>query len=472
MKAAVIGSPISHSLSPFIFDFISEEQNYPIEYLSFEVTPSECKDFIYSKAHDDNFLGLNVTLPLKELSLEAIYYASKEVKSIGALNLLHFKEHKIYGYNTDIVGIMKTLEDKNFLVEGKNCLLLGAGGSAKAVAYVLGTLKALNVLIFNRSEKRDELVLQFSALFPHTIWSSTSKIEYEQTLKEPFDLMINTIPLGMTGKDSGVEFFNSLKVLKFNKEALAFDLIYTPEQTSFLNLADSLGLKTVGGLGMLIDQALATWKVWIGDLKNEKELHHKLKVFLNSILNSRLNHEPIYLTGFMGVGKSTVGFELAKLLKRKFVDVDKLIESRTFLTISEIFSEKGEAYFRSLEKEIILELSGVQDIVVALGGGALIDDISFKTISKSGVLIYLCALEDTLMERITNQEQSKYQERPIMAHLSLSEKKQKIKELLSLRKERYQKAKITIQTDDLNARNVAYEIVSFLCKIKSSEKRG
>ena len=472
MKAGVMGSPISHSLSPFIFEFISKDQNHPIDYRTFEVTNKEGKAFLNSKINDDLFLGLNVTLPLKELFLEDIHYISKEVKSIGALNLLHFKEQKIYGYNTDIVGILKTFEDHKFQIAENNCFILGAGGSAKAVAYVLGTLKAKNVMIFSRSKKGDELVNQFSLLFPHTTWSSTQQIADETLQKYQIDLIVNTIPLGMSGKDSGVEFFETLRVLNFNKKSLAFDLIYTPEHTSFLDVADSLGLKTVGGLGMLIDQAIAGWKIWIGDLKNEKELHQKLKNVLKGILKIEFDHKPIFLTGFMGVGKSTVGLELSMLLKRQFIDVDKLIEAKALLTIPKIFAEKGEVYFRGLEKEIILELANTPDIIVALGGGSLIDDISFKKIYDTGHLVYLTALENTLVQRITNGEQGHSQERPILANLTLSEKKQKIMELFNLRKSRYQKAMIHIQTDHLNVRNVVYEIVSAFGKIKKDKSRG
>jgi shikimate dehydrogenase len=166
VKAGVIGSPISHSLSPFIFNFVARMEGHPINYNLYDVKASDSKSFFQSLKKEKDFLGLNVTLPLKELFLEHIDFISPEVKALGALNVLHFKESKISGFNTDIIGIQKTLEDKKFLVAGKTCLLLGAGGAAKAVAYVLGTMNAKTVLVFNRSEKNRELVNDFSSLFP------------------------------------------------------------------------------------------------------------------------------------------------------------------------------------------------------------------------------------------------------------------------------------------------------------------
>lgn len=463
MRAGVIGSPISHSLSPFIFNFIARAENYPIDYQSFEVKADESKKFLQTLKHEKDFLGLNVTLPLKELFLEEIDFISPEVRALGALNVLHFKGSELRGFNTDVIGIQKTLEDKKFLVKGKTCFLLGAGGSAKAVAYVLGSLGASNVLVFNRSERSSELVLKFTSLFTGTKWHAINSLQDEQINKLEIDLIINSTPLGMSGKDSGVELFKSLGILKFSNDALAFDLIYTPEQTDFLNFAGSMRLRTVGGLGMLIEQALATWKIWIGDLKNEKELHLRLKDFLNGILKLRLNPNPIYVTGFMGVGKSSVGGGLSTFLGRAFLDTDRMIEASAQLKIPEIFSLKGETFFRDLEHTTILGIStSSSNSVVALGGGALMNRESLEAIVDSGFLVYLSADKKTLIERITNQNQ----DRPMLSNLSISQKDQKISELLRLRLADYQKAGIHIPTDHLNIQDVIYEIVSAIGKMK------
>lgn len=467
MKAAVIGSPISHSLSPFIFAFIARAENRACDYQSIEVSSNEGLNFFHSLKNEKGLLGCNVTLPLKELFLNEIDFSSPEVKALGALNVLHIVNgSEIHGFNTDIIGIQKTLENKNFSVLNKTCFLLGAGGSAKAVAYVLGNQKAKEVLIFNRSDRNNELVKKFSDLFPDTIWRSVNSFEE----KNKIDLIINSTPLGMTGKESGKDFFKSIEKLAFNPKALAFDLIYTPEETEFLIKADSLGLDTVGGLGMLIDQALATWKIWLGHLSNEDELHQKLKDFLNGILKLRQNPNPIYLTGFMGVGKSSVAAFLASLIQRIFLDTDKLTEASASLSISEMFALKGEPFFRALENKTIAELvssGSSKNSVISLGGGVLMNQANFDLISTSGTLIYLSADEDTLLERIKGQDPN----RPLLANLDTDAQLEKIKELLKTRKSTYQKADIEINTNGKSLRDIAFDILVSLGQLKEKENK-
>jgi shikimate dehydrogenase len=459
VKAAVIGSPISHSLSPYIFSFISKKENYQINYQSIEVKANEKKTFFDSFKNDKDFLGVNVTLPLKEIFIDQLDFISAEVKILGALNVLHLKDQMVHGYNTDIIGIKKTFESKNFKLKDKTCLLLGAGGSAKAVAYVLGAEGAKQVIIYNRSERSHELVSTFKNLFPATLWNSIQDIDNEVTNNNSFDLIINSTPLGMTGKDSGKDFFKTLMNLKFNVNALAFDLIYTPEHTEFMKVSESMGLVAVGGLGMLIDQALATWNIWVGPLKNEKELHNELKDFLNGILWLRQNNLPIYLTGFMGVGKSTVGKELSTLLKKDFFDTDDLIQKAAGLSIPEIFSQKGENTFREIEHEQIKSISA-SSAIISLGGGALMNPATLALVKKSSVLIYLSAEEKNLLERINSQQQ----ERPLLANLSKEEQLNKISELLKVRKAVYEQAIIHFKTDQLDTQSICFGIISKIGK--------
>jgi shikimate dehydrogenase len=459
IKAGVMGNPITHSLSPAIFNFIACQAQVKIDYQTYQVEKDEGISFLKKLKAEKEFTGFNVTLPLKELFLSELTSTSKAVNALGALNVLHFRDDGLHGFNTDIIGIEKTLEGKKFSVAKKNCLLLGAGGSAKAVCYVLGNLNAKKVFIYNRSERNEEIVLKFEKLFPQTQWVAVSNF----TSVGEIDLVVNSTPLGMSGKDSGRDFFHNLKSISFTKEALAFDLIYTPENTQFLKVASSLGLATVGGLGMLIDQALATWKLWVGPLENEKELHLKLKDFLNGILKLRENSSPLFLTGFMGVGKSSVGVYLSELVKRDFLDVDRVAEKKAGMSIPQMFEQKGESYFRVLEHESIAELGATsRNSVISLGGGALMNPLSLESILKSGTLIYLSANEKTLGERIAIQGIG----RPMLANLSFEEKNKKISELLNSRMDAYKKSHLIVETDNLDVSGVAFEILSMIGRMK------
>ena len=331
MIAAVIGSPISHSLSPKLFSFMAESEGVELDYQALEVKLTDSRKFLEQLKVDKNFLGLNVTVPLKEAFINDIDVCSPEVKIIGALNVLHLKNDKIYGHNTDVIGIERTLKEKKFYVEDKTCLILGAGGAARAQAYVLGMEKAKSVYVYNLSEKNSELVKNFELHFPETTWIVVNPSNTKLLQECEFDLIVNTTPLGMTGKDTGEDFFKIIDSLKFKKEALAFDLIYTPAETLFIKKCKELHqLPTVGGLAMLIYQALGTWSIWNGELSNEAQMRADLAFFLSGILKLKKSKHTLYLTGFMGVGKSQVGGHLAKLLDAHFIDSDDYLEKKNF----------------------------------------------------------------------------------------------------------------------------------------------
>lgn len=469
VRAAVIGSPISHSLSPFIFSFIAHKEKINVQYDSTEVMPSNSDEFLSSLRNEKDFLGVNVTLPLKELFLDKIETASPVVRALGALNVLHLKAGKLHGHNTDIIGIEKTFSEKKFSLKNINALILGAGGSAKAVAYVLGKEGASEVIIFNRSDRNNEVVKKFSELFPATKWMAVNDLGHSHLVKMSFDLAINTTPLGMTGKDSGTDFFNELKKVSFNKKSMSFDLIYTPEVTEFMKVTGSLGLTPVGGLGMLIDQALATWKIWVGNLQNEKKLHLELRDFLNGILWLKQNDQPLYLSGFMGVGKSCVGQYLSALLKRNFLDTDKLIQESAQLSIPEIFAQGGEAYFREIESQVVSRVASGEGkkAIVSLGGGVLINEKNLKALHDSGLVIYLKAIDQKLLERINSQKEV----RPLLANMSSEEQLKKIAELMTARKDIYEKAPIHIQTDHMSVEDCSFEIISTIGKMQRKDKK-
>ena len=112
----------------------------------------------------------------------------------------------------------------------------------------------------------------------------------------------------------------------------------------------------------------------------------------------------IALIGFMGSGKSTIGRILAKYMDMKFIDIDKLIAAREKKTIPEIFSEKGEQYFRKLEREIVLEESLNNNIVIATGGGVIIDNENIKNLKETSFIVYLDCTIECIYERVKNSK--------------------------------------------------------------------
>lgn len=162
----------------------------------------------------------------------------------------------------------------------------------------------------------------------------------------------------------------------------------------------------------------------------------------------------VYLIGFMGSGKTAVGKCLADKLKLKFIDLDDIIEAREDRKIKDIFTQHGEPYFRRKEKEAVRDISQEQNLVVATGGGVVVDPENLVMLKKSGVLIYLHCSPDVVFKRTKDQSQ-----RPL---LNIKEPKKKIKDLLDKRAAYYAKADYKIDTSSKSIEEVAQEAINIL----------
>lgn len=162
----------------------------------------------------------------------------------------------------------------------------------------------------------------------------------------------------------------------------------------------------------------------------------------------------IYLVGFMGTGKTVVGRELAKKLKREFLDLDTLIEEKEKRKITDIFAKDGEPYFRKVEKEILLEASQKEGKVFSCGGGIVLDKENIQRMKETGIIICLQARPEVILERTRE-----YKHRPL---LNVKDSLKRIKELLDFRRSYYQKADYTIDTSDLGIEDVVERILEII----------
>ena len=158
----------------------------------------------------------------------------------------------------------------------------------------------------------------------------------------------------------------------------------------------------------------------------------------------------IILVGFMGSGKTTIAFELSHRLNMRYVSTDDLIEEREKCTINEIFTKKGEDYFRNVETLAVRDACSMENVIIDLGGGAVIRDENWESIRASGVVICLIADEDIIMERI-----KKYKHRPL---LNVEDPKQKIRNLMSKRALFYAKADHCVDTGRLTVKQAVEKI--------------
>lgn len=241
----LIGDPVEHSASPAMQNAAFEKAGLNIRYICFRVPAKQLSDAIRS-IRVLGFVGFNVTVPHKQEVMRFLDRIDPVAYKIGAVNTLVCRGPVIEGYNTDWVGAVEALE-RVTLLKGKKCVLLGAGGAARGVAY--GLLKrGAELVILNRTqEKAETLAEEFGC-------KSGGLAELE-SLKG--DIIINATSVGLDSEDciAGKSQLEHFKI--------AFDVIYNKD-TRFLRIANAAGCRTVDGLWMLVHQGAAAFELWTG----------------------------------------------------------------------------------------------------------------------------------------------------------------------------------------------------------------
>ena len=176
---------------------------------------------------------------------------------------------------------------------------------------------------------------------------------------------------------------------------------------------------------------------------------------------------PIFLTGFMGTGKSEIGRLLARRLGRIFLDTDEMIERRAGKTIPQIFAEEGEEAFRRIERECVAQAASRKDAVVSLGGGAVTQPANLEVVRQRGILICIEADVDTILERVSRREN-----RPLLAGLSREEKRAKIERMLADRRVFYDRADLKIRSSDARSPAATAEALLEMLEQWCAERTG
>ena len=241
----LIGYPLSHSFSEKYFtEKFDREQIANHEYFLSPLVQIE--DFPKLLAANSNLAGINVTIPYKEKVIPFLDEISEEAKAIGAVNTIKIEEGKLKGFNTDVYGFEKSLVDfltqKEKKISVDNALILGTGGAAKAVVYILKKLGIEPILVSRKKGKGD--------------------LTYDDLDTIIFDecrLIVNTTPLGML---PNLDSCPDLPFHRINEKYHLYDLVYNPEKTVFLRRGESNGAAIKNGLEMLHLQAEKAWEIW------------------------------------------------------------------------------------------------------------------------------------------------------------------------------------------------------------------
>ena len=431
----IIGDPIGHTLSPEIHRLLAKACKKNTVYLPFRVKSEDLRTAMEG-VRALGILGLNVTVPHKMHVIPFLDACTDEAKEMGAVNTVRNENGRLVGHNTDGLGFLRSLLRQGISLAGMRVAVLGAGGAASGICTSLGKSGVREIFIVNRTWERGEALADFlkkkginAAVCP---LSELSEI----------DLLINTTSVGMiphTDEAITTDF-------SFMKQGgYVYDAVYAPRETKLLEKAREAGLRTVSGIGMLIEQAVLSYEFFTGGRVPEKAV---------SDLYDRLSFpENIILTGFMGSGKSTVGKCLAQAYSLSFADTDRMIEKREGKSVKEIFKEEGEAYFRKAESAVVAELSQKRGTVISLGGGAVVAEENRKRLKESGRLIYLEASPGEIMRRVGNDET-----RPLLFGKNEAE----IYALLDDRLPAYRDAHARVVTDGKTPEEIVAEIVEIV----------
>jgi len=254
----VLGYPVKHSFSPAMHNAAFSALKINAKYESFEVKPDDLEGFL-EKLTERNIIGLNITVPYKEKMLDFASLDSESfyLRQIKAVNTIVIRNGEWKGFNTDIPGFSRHLKE-NFDPANKKIAILGAGGGARAVAYILAQSNAKEIAIFDIDEKKSKDIANLIRdLFPGF------KIFHVENIKkldiQNKDLLVNATPIGLKETDPCL-----VEEEMLHKNLFVYDLIYNPAETKLLTLAKHIGAKTANGLGMLLYQGMLSFKIWTG----------------------------------------------------------------------------------------------------------------------------------------------------------------------------------------------------------------
>lgn len=264
----MLGYPVKHSLSPQIHSEFLKQTNLKGGYLCLETLPEKLSQTIYYLQELD-FKGVNLTIPHKEAGLKLAHKASNQALFIGAANTLIFeKEKQIFAENTDWLGFLYSLPS-NLKTNAQKAIILGAGGSAKAVLAALQKTNLKKVYLFIRnSSSSHNNALALKQIMPNLEVHLLSDLP---SIKDP-DLIVNATPIGMSSfsldqSPLPEKFLNNIQ----NNNCYFYDLIYSPTKTVFLKQAFERGFDGQNGYSMLYLQAAYAFCCWtktkIEDLK-------------------------------------------------------------------------------------------------------------------------------------------------------------------------------------------------------------
>lgn len=357
----LIGEKLSHSWSAEIHEKLG---SFP--YQLHELSASELTGFL----KDQPWQGLNVTIPYKKDAYALADSVSEDAQAVGAANtLVKDVNGFIAADNTDVYGFEYLVKSLKVNLSQKKAIVLGAfGGAGQAICYAL--------------KKGGAYVVGVSRN-PH---ESSSYVDYTITYDQlkshcDADLLVNATPVGMF-PHAGVSPLSKEELSAFTSLQCVIDLIYNPLRSQLLLDTESLGILNANGLKMLVAQAARASSLFLGQDVSGSQIESISREF-------HASKENIVLIGMPGVGKTSTGEALAKLLNCPWIDTDFLIKQKAHCEAATYLQTHGEAAFRRLEHEVIQEISSMSGAVISCGGGVVVTPSNYQLLRQNGKLVYL-----------------------------------------------------------------------------------
>lgn len=378
----VVGKPILHSKSPQMYNSAFEKNSVDALFTRMSADDPEEAMSLYGEI---GLSGMTVTAPLKAGVMRFLDDIDGEAARIGSVNVVVTDGERRKGYNTDHIGVVACFDDRKIVLEGKRCVVLGAGGAGRAAAYGLCNRGADVVLVNRTGGKAVEAARAF-----HCRAAAMERIESEL---ESADIFVSAITEGVDIVDASW----------LRSDLVVLDANY--RDSSLLRIARGRGCAVIGGEEWLLNQAVPACRHLAG-IAPDRSLMESALLRGGASGAGRC----VSLVGFAGSGKTLVGRMLAKRLKFGFLDTDEEIERTEKLPIPEIFDKKGETYFRALERALFENLRSLRDTVVSCGGGAVLDAGNRGILKSMSRVVWIHATFDTCFNRIEKGS------RPLLDH--------------------------------------------------------
>lgn len=348
LRCGLIGEKLGHSFSPYIHELLGD-----YSFALRELAPNELESFVKS----DELDAYCVTIPYKKAIMPFLDVISPEAEKIGAVNVVvKRKDGKRYGYNTDYFGFDYMVKRSGVSVEGKKALVFGNGGASATVCTLLKDKGVAELIVLGIEENTPENILNYRDV----------------------DIIVNTTPVGMY--PNNLRAPASLEV--FSRCEAVLDVVYNPSRTGLMLDAEHRGIKTVGGLSMLVAQAAKGFEYFTGDSYEEGIIE---SIFAKLIAQSN----NLILVGMPGCGKSSVGELIAKALDRDFLDADVEFTKMHSISPAEAIKSFGEEKFREMETDTLAAIGKLSGKVIATGGGAVTKERNYPLLHQNGIIVFL-----------------------------------------------------------------------------------